>query len=229
MPRDEHRCRFSLAARVVSGILASAWPLACAARAADAPEKRTILAARDEIFARPEFAEAAEKGPSFMMELFQGVAKAVMLFAEENPIAFKVIAAVLVLTLFVLVAHIVWTLAIARRARYDEELELPELDIRRTPPATFRGRAVSLADEGRYEDAARELYMALILVLDARGDIAYARHKALLDYRHEARKADARDAFRLFAGGYHPASFGRRSLPAERFTAMLAAVDRVSP
>ncbi len=196
--------------------------------AREGPSKRAILEARDEVFARSEFAAAPEKGKSFILEIAREVMDTIGRFRQEHPIAYIGVMVVLVLALVILVAHIVWTLAVARRASYDDEPELPELDLRRTPPAEFRRRAVALADQGKYEDAARELYVALLLALDARGDVTYARHKALLDYRLEARRSDARAALDLFAGGYHPASFGRRTLRQDRFEELLNALDAVA-
>ena len=215
-----------MTSRVAAALLLAITGPAYAAETAD---KATILQARDEVFARPEFYVREKKGKSFVLEAIVAVGKAVAQFKEDNPRTFTAITVILVLTLLVLIAHIVWTLAMARRAKYDDEPEVAEFDIRRTAPQTFRDRAVALARKGRYEDAVRELYSALVLTLDARGDLAYARHKALLDYRMEVRERDARDALDLFAGGYHPASFGRRALPQERFEALLEVLDGVSP
>jgi len=198
------------------------------AAAAAGPDKRAILGARDEAFQRSEFTLHDDRGESFLLEVMTTVGKAVQRFKNEHPAVFTAITVLLVATLLILVAHIVWKLAMARRARYAKEPALPELDVRRTPPANFRERAVELAAESRYEDAARELYTALVLTLDARGDLTYARHKALLDYRMESRRRDARDALDLFARGYHPASFGRRTLAADRFEALLSALDGVT-
>jgi len=195
--------------------------------ARDRPDRETILYARDEVFARPEFRQRTSGGEPVVMTILRAVAEYVAGFREEHPVAFLVVMGMLLLTLVILIAHIVWTIVIARRARYLPEPDLPVLDVRRTPPEAFRDRAVRLAREGRYEDAVRDLYTALVLTLDRRGDIRYARHKALLDYRLEARADDARDALVAFAGGYHPTSFGRRPLPEERFAELLARLDGV--
>jgi hypothetical protein len=200
---------------------------AAPAAARDLPDRRAILEARDEVFARPEFAQRVREGESMLMTILREVADYVLRFREDNPVLYMVLMGFLVVTLVVLVAHIVWTIVVARRARYLPEPELPELDIRRTPPEEFRARALRLASEGRFEDAVRDLYTALILTLDQRGDLRYARHKALLDYRHEVRAEDARGALDRFAGGYHPTSFGRRPLPDERFRDLLARLDEV--
>lgn len=201
---------------------------AAPAAARDRPDRRLVLEARDEVFARPEFRAPAEEGESAVLATLRWIAQSVARFQEEHPVLYALIMGVLVLTLVVLVAHVVWTLAAARRARYVDDLVLPELDVRRTPPEEFRARALRLAAEGRFEEAVRDLYTALVLALDRRGDIAYARHKALLDYRLEARSDDARRTLDAFAGGYHPTSFGRRPLPAERFAGLLEALDRLT-
>lgn len=195
--------------------------------ARDRPDRETILYARDEVFARPEFRQRTADGESVVAVILRTIAEHVWRFREDHPTAFLVVMGMLVLTLVVLIAHIVWTIVVARRAQYLPEPELPALDVRRTPPEEFRDRAVRLAKEGRFEDAVRDLYTALVLTLDRRGDIRYARHKALLDYRLEARADDARAALLAFAGGYHPTSFGRRPLPEDRFAELLARLDGV--
>ena len=207
--------------------LAALLLLAGTAIARDLPDRRLIEEARDEVLARPEFHKVAQGGESAVLSAAAAFVKFVARFADEHPVAFTCVMILLVLTLLLLVAHIVWTIVVSRRARYLPEPELPALDVRRTPPDTFRDRAIRLAEEGRFEEAVRDLYAALILTLDRRGDVTYARHKALLDYRLEARADDARAALEAMAGGYHPTSFGRRPLPAERFRALLALLDEV--
>ena len=195
--------------------------------ARDLPTHDVILRARDEVFARPEFHSRSQDGESVVLTVVRSVASYVIRFRDEHPIAFAVIVAMLLFTLLILVAHIVWTIVVSRRASYVDDLALPELDLRRAAPEEFRERAVRLAGEGRFEDAVRDLYTALLLTLDRRGDLGYARHKALLDYRHEVREPDARAALDDFALGYHPTSFGRRSLPEARFRDLLARLDEV--
>ncbi len=199
-----------------------------AAAARDPPGRRIIVEARDEVFARPEFRQRARDGESVVVAALRTFAKYVVGFRDEHPVAFMVIVGFMALTLVILVAHIVWTVVVARRARYLPSAdELPALDVRRTPPEDFRARAVRLAGEGHFDAAVRDLYTALVLTLDRRGDLAYARHKALLDYRTEVRADDARSALESFARSYHPTSFGRRPLSAERFAALLAQLDGV--
>ena len=197
------------------------------AAARDVPDRRLILEARDEVFARPEFAARAQEGESVVMAVMRAVADYLIRFRDDHPVVYAIVLVFLVFTLVVLVAHIAWTLVVARRAKYLPEPELPHFDVRRTPPDDFRSRAIRLAGEGRYDDAVRDLYTALVLTLDDRGDLRYARHKALLDYRMEVRADDARVALDRFAGSYHPTSFGRRPLPEDRFADLLARLDEV--
>ena len=111
----------------------------------DRPDRETILYARDEVFARPEFRQRTHEGESVVTLVLRKVAEHVWRFREDHPTAFLVVMGMLALTLVVLVAHIVWTIVVSRRARYLPEPDLPELDVRRTPPEEFRDRAVRLA------------------------------------------------------------------------------------
>ena len=75
----------------------------------------------------------------------------------------------------------------------------------------------------------RDLYTALLFTLDRRGSLRYARHKALLDYRMEsARDAASSRTLDLFAGTYHPGSFGRRPPDRAHFDELLAALDALA-
>ena len=198
-----------------------------AARAGGVVERSVIEDARDEVFARPEFARAAEAGESIVVAIVHAITTFFARFAEEYPVAYVVVVLLLLATVVILVAHIVWTLAVARGARYAPEPELPHLDLRRTAPEEFRARALRLAREGRYDEAVRDLYAALVLVLDRRGDLRYARHKALLDYRLEVRADDARAALAVMSDGYLPIAFGRRHLSERRFHALLGHLEQV--
>ncbi len=202
--------------------------LAGAAAARDLPSAAAVRAARDEVFARPELRAARPDEESAVLRGLRAFGELLTRFQEQHPTAFVVLVVVLAATALLLIAHLVWTVVVARSAAYDDGPDAgATLDVRRTPAAEFRARAVRLAGAGRLDDAARELYSALLAGLAARGDVAYARHKVLLDYRLEARADDARAALALFAGTYLPSSFGRRPLAEERFAALLAAVDRV--
>src|SRR6185295_16440711 len=95
--------------------------------------------------------------------------------------------------------------------------------------APFRARALAHAAAGRLDEAVRDLYAALLLTLDRRGAVRFASHKALLDYRMEAaRDPEAARVLDLFAGTYHPGSFGRRPPDRARFDELFAALDRVA-
>ena len=76
-----------------------------------------------------------------MTDFLVGFADAVETLHTEFPIVFYAIVAALVLTLFVLLAHIVWTIRAARNAEFAGELDLTaqaELE-RASPPRSASG------------------------------------------------------------------------------------------
>ncbi len=192
------------------------------------PDRQAILEARDEVFARSEFELAEESTTGGLLDAFTTFRDSVVAFREQQPIAFLVVMIALLLTVIVLVIHMVWTVRIARRAAFDDlETDLSGGGLDRTPPEAFRSRALDHAAAGRLDEAVRDLWAALLVALDRRGFVRWARHKALLDYRLEARDPLARKALERFARSYHPTSFGRRPLPQARFDDLLATLDEV--
>jgi len=215
--------------RRIAAALATAL-CAASAFADERPSPDDVRRVRDEVFARPEF-DYTERKES--LSLLERVARwwndVVEGFQREHPILFLVLLGGMALVALGLVAHIVWTLRVARRAQWQgERPDDLEAALRRLDPGPFRARAVALAAEGRLEDAVRDLYTALLLVLDRRGAVRFASHKALLDYRIEAaRDPDARETLAAFEAAYPPGSFGRRPPTRERFDGLVAALDRL--
>ena len=202
-----------------------------AALAGDVADADAIRAARRTVLERPEFKYGAEKPKSFVGQMWDAFADFVIEFSRNHPIVFKVVLAGMLLLLIVLVAHIIWTLRATREARWTPE-DAGDLDaaMRRGDAAPFRARALEHAAAGRFDEAVRDLYAALLLTLDRRGAVSFAAHKALLDYRLEAsRDESAARALELFAGTYHPGSFGRRPPDRAHFDALLAALDALVP
>jgi hypothetical protein len=212
--------RTSLGALVLSA-------LAAAASAGDA-DPAAIRAARDAVFKRTEFRYGEKAGKSFLEEWLDAYGEWVRDFYSRSPILFYAVFSGLALLLVVLVAHIVWTIRASRESEFDEG-SAAETAIRNVDPAPLRARAIGHADAGRFDDAVRDLYTALVFTLDRRGVLRYARHKALLDYEMEARRDEgALAALRRFAGVYHPGSFGRRPPDRAHFDDLLASLDRLS-
>lgn len=207
---------------------AVSFAAAAAARAAESPATDAVRRARDAVFARPEFQYAdPEPKDSLLRRILGKFHEALTWLQEEHPVLFVVGLGLLLLLLAVLIAHIVWTIRVARRSEWveDDAADL-EAALRRLDPAPFRARAVGHAEAGRLEEAVRDLYTALLLALDRRGSVQYASHKALLDYRIEAvRDAEGRAALDLFAATYPPGSFGRRPPSGERFGELVRALD----
>ena len=204
--------------------------LAAAAHGGDSPSADSIRAAAKDVLSRPEFRYSGAKSRSLLEELWNWWSDLLSGFVERHPRMAVVTVIALAIALVVVVAHIVWTLRTARRGAWQE---LPEADldaaVRRGDAAAFRTRAVAHADAGRFEEAVRDLYAALLLTLDRRGALHFARHKALLDYRIEAAQdAGVVRTLDAFAGIYHPGSFGRRPPDRAHFDALLREFDRTA-
>lgn len=212
--------RRSAAAAAVAMLTGVAW--------AGDESAAAIRAARDAVFRLPEFRYGEPARPSFLSEWFEAFQEFQRRFIDEHPLAATVVFVGLAALLVALVAHIVWTLRMARQAEWlSQDDGRIESAMRRGDPAPFRARAVDHAAAGRFDEAVRDLYAALLLTLDRRGSLRYAPHKALLDYRIEAsRDAAVAGTLDLFAGTYHPGSFGRRPPDRAHFDELLAALDR---
>lgn len=203
---------------------------AATARAGDPPSAESIRSAAKEVLSRPEFRRREAETRSLVEELWNWWSGVLTDFIDQHPRLALALFIALACVLLALVAHIVWTLRLARRSEFQG---LPEADldaaIRRGDPAAFRARATAHADAGRFEDAVRDLYAALLLTLDRRGALHYAPHKALLDYRIESGgDAGVVRTLDTFAGIYHPGSFGRRPPDRAHFDALVAELDRVA-
>jgi hypothetical protein len=202
---------------------------ATAARGEDAPPADAIRRAREHVLSRPEFQYAAPKEKSFLAKIWDAFVDALMTFQKDYPTLFGWFLVLLGVVLVATVGYIVWSLRAARAPTW--VLEDVDLDaaLRRGDPAPFRGRAQEHAAAGRFDEAVRDLYAALLLTLDRRGAVRFAPHKALLDYRIEAvGDPPAARTLELFAGTYHPGSFGRRPPDRARFDELVAALDRVA-
>lgn len=213
------------------GVLAAIALAARGALAGEPPSPEAIRAARDTVFSRGEFEyDRGTTQRSLLEKVLGWWTDLVESLQTRHPVLFLVALGAMVLLLLAIVAHMVWTVRVARRAEWKEDrLDDLEAAMRRLDPAPFRARAVALASEGRLEDAVRDLYTALLLVLDRRGAVRFASHKALLDYRIESsRDPEARAALDLFEAAYPPGSFGRRPPSRERFDGLVAALDALS-
>lgn len=211
--------------------VAAATLLAGTALAGDAIDPRRVRAARDAVFARPEFRyTTADEGDSLLRRALGWWQDLVSGFQAEHPVLFVVLLVGAALLLVLLLAHIAWTWRTARRIRFEsEDPHDLEAALRRLDPAPFRTRALAEAAAGRLDDAIRDLYTALLLTLDRRGSARYAGHKALLDYRIEtAGDTAARTVLDRFAAAYPPGSFGRRPPDASRFRELVAALDALA-
>lgn len=215
--------------RLVPALLA---PLLLASPAFAGPDAAAIRAARHDVMTRPEFRYAElHAEPSFWSRLAEWLHDVEVGLLKANPVLFWIVASGMVLLLIILVGHMAWTVVVARRGpRRVRDPDDLAAALRHVDPAPFREAAVAHAAAGRFDEAVRDLYVALLLTLDRRGSLRYAPHKALLDYRMETSKdPDARAVLGRFAVAYPPGSFGRRPPRAATFEELLAAVDALGP
>ncbi len=209
---------------------AAAGVSATVAHAAEPIPSDAIVNARDKVFARPEFARLLEPDePSALVSALGKFANWLWEMQQAYPLVFWSVFVLLLLLALLLLAHVLWTIRVAGRTDFAAaELALEDA-VRRADPAPFRKRAVELAEAGDLEGAVRALYTALLLTLDRKGTLRFARHKALLDYRIECdSETEARATLDFFAGTYHPGSFGRRPPTREQFDRLLGALDGVA-
>lgn len=187
------------------------------ALADDRPSRRTVREAVARVYEDERF-EYQPPESSWFSDAMSGFAQFVADFHAAYPFLFWIVTLLLFVVCLLLIAHIVWTLRLAKEAEFDE-IEAPLGDsVAALDPAPFLHSAESAWSEGRREQAIRDLYAALLISLDRREVVRYARHKALLDYRLEARgNPDAAELLARFERAYHPGSFGRRPPEQETF------------
>lgn len=204
---------------------------ATAALAGDPPDAARIRAARDSVFARPEFHYSEPtKSDSWLDRILGWWSDVVQEFQSKYPVLFVVLLAGAGALLVVILAHLAWTWRTARNSKFaDDDPRDLEAALRRLDPAPFRKRALDEAAAGHYDEAVRDLYTALLLTLDRRGSIRYAGHKAFLDYRIEsAADTPASAALDRFADAYPPGSFGRRPPDPARFQGLVRTLDELA-
>lgn len=199
------------------------------AHAAEAPTREAIEAAVERVYAGDEFVYDPEPDGEWFSDALRSVVGFFEWLEELHPVLHGLLLMVLFALLVALVWHIVWTLRVSRQDEY-EDLSAPlESALARLDPAPFRASAEQALAEGDRERAIRDLYLCLLIHLDRRGAIRFARHKALLDYRIETRSdQQAAAVLGRFAEVYHPGSFGRRPPDDATFARLFDAVDGIA-
>lgn len=217
------------AATTALAILCVAGLSASAAFAGDPPTPEAIRAARDTVFQREEFQYGAAKGESAIGRLITRLREMTEEFQRAYPVLFLVIIVGLLIVLLALIVHMVWTIRRANTVsvrRHDEKALIEA--IRKLDARPFRDAAEAAAREGRFDEAVRALYAALLVALDRRGCARFATHKTLADYCAEtdaAGDADARSVLAGFEQAYPPGSFGRRPPDLATYNRLLGGVD----
>ncbi len=217
------------AATTALAFLSVAGLSASSAFAGDPPTPEAIRAARDNVFQREEFQYGTAKPESAIGRLISRLRELTEEFQRNYPVLFLVVIVGLVLLLLAIILHMVWTIRRANRVavRTHDEKALIEA-IRKLDARPFREAAEAAAREGRFDDAVRALYAALIVALDRRGSARFASHKTLADYCAEtdaARDAEARAVLAGFEEAYPPGSFGRRPPDLATYNRLLGGVD----
>lgn len=198
------------------------------AMASDAPSRQAVRKAVAEVYADERFTYR-DAEDSWFSDALTGFAQFMADFHTTHPVLFWILLVVLLVVCLILIAHIVWTLRMANEAEF-EELEAPLGDsIAALNPEPFLQSADRAWRDGDRATAIRDLYAALLISLDRTGVVRYSRHKALLDYRLEARSdPGAAELLTRFEQAYHPGSFGRRPPDDATFAELRAQVGALS-
>jgi len=185
-----------MARGLVAAILAC---LAVPAWAGDAPEPQRyspdeVRAALADILARPEyndpfsrFADHVEAMVAAAVRLVRELFRGLQGLLYTAPLLYWLIVAACLVVLFLLLAHIAWTLhhavAMDRRGPERDAAGLPAPDT----PASLRAQAEQAASEGAYLDAIRLLLRSMALELRSRGRTAVFRSLTNREFAGEFR------------------------------------------
>jgi hypothetical protein len=153
----------------------------------------SLRAVLDSVFSAPAYRWAPEPGAAAWLERWWA---ALLGWLEhlrlEDPLLFRLLLAGLILILLAVIAHAVSVLY--RVVRGAAAPVSPGRSTSRPPPrdaAWHRADAGRLAAEGRYGDAMRAGFLALVLELDGRGALRFHLSKTPHEYAREARLGEA--------------------------------------
>ena len=124
------------------------------------------------------------------------------------------ILAVLVTVLVLILGYIVWNLLSQRNPEgFMKSTAAPETSYF-LDPKPHLASASQLASEGKFLEAAHELYQGVVLWLDGLGRARYEEHKTGFEYARELRGSDLHSPYRSLLEAFYPVAFGGR--PAHR-------------
>jgi hypothetical protein len=198
---------------------------------AELPPAPAVRRALDEVYALPEFAPRSLPGPLQWLADRWGEARAWLAEMLERlgvqdaaaPLLFWGMIALLGVAALVILAHFAGVGRGAWRAR-ERRGRAADAGAGTTLPrgaAEWEAEARRAAAEGRLRDAALALYQALLLRLDARGDVRYDPAKTPGDYRLETRaKPEAARVLDAFLRAFEPVAFGGRPIDGAGYDAL---------
>jgi hypothetical protein len=197
--------------------------------------------ALEEVYARPEFADADVV--TLMDRVRELLWRALVWFFDQvgglraleqtAPVLFWIIVAWLVVSALAILGHLLYTTFTAvgmgeRAARGAASAPTASAPRPRTAD-DWEAAARRAAQEGRYREAALALYQALLLRLDARGAVRFDPAKTPGDYRREARRhPEAARALASFLRVFEPVAFGGRGLDPDGYERLRAAAGEAA-
>ena len=177
----------------------------------------SLRAVIDSVFADPAYRWVERPEPmaqvqSWLTQLQQWLAT----LRDQNPLGFKVFLAALVVVLVAILVHAGWVLIRTVRPRTGEPGPIASPVLRRDRD-WYRREAERLAGDGRFAEAMRADFLALVLALDAAQLLRFHPSKTPLEYTREARlDPGLRAGLSELVGALYPYLFARRPCgPAE--------------
>jgi len=153
------------------------------------PPDDTLRAALDSVFAGPAYRWIERPDPlRLLREWAWRLSDWLTALREGNPIWYRALLIGLIVLLLVILSHAAWifwqTLRGATRA---DDAAAAESPMSRRDARQLRADAEQAAQAGRYAEALRLGFHALVLELDAGGSVAYSSGKTPVEYAREAR------------------------------------------
>jgi hypothetical protein len=204
--------------------------VAVAAWAAQRPAPERLRSELGRILAQPEYQQAsvpwlAELIRRFLEWWLRDWGPGWSALHEAWPVLYWAIVAILCVALVALLYHIVMTIGMAftDRPRTRSKAQV----MRFASPDELRHRALSLAADGRYGEAVRALYEALIRLLDLQGVLRYDSARTNWEYLEALGKAPALAAeIRPLTLRLDGVLYGGATADEAEFTACRELVDR---
>jgi hypothetical protein len=153
------------------------------------PPDDSLRAALDAVFAGPAYRWVERPDPlRLLRDWAYRLSDWLAALREGNPLWYRALLIGLIVLLLVILAHAAWIFwQTLRGATRVDEAATPRSRAPRRDARQLRVEADHAAQGGRYADALRLGFHALILELDASGSVAYSTGKTPAEYAREAR------------------------------------------